>query len=170
MGAGPLSAPAQADPAAVSKSPGAIVTSLPRAFYGLFMWRMGGAGQAVEIKIIDVADSGAGIITANGVGAYTSETGVTTVRFAISISADTLQVRIREYQPSGSDEFITGGQHIGRISADLRRVDAEWTTEADGSKGDLILIGLRKDAPIQHANKEWFFNSQQRVKPIINCR
>ena len=107
-----------------------------------------GLAQAVEIRVADAVDSGVGIVTADGAGIYTSASGATNVPFAISINADTRVVSIREFQPSNGDgEFVTDGQHVGRISFDFRRIDVEWTATSDGSKGDFVLIGVRPEEP-----------------------
>lgn len=128
--------------------PTAIVAGMPRSFYGLFLWRKDGTtAQAVEVKILQVRPNDAGFVTAQGIATYTDADGPAKVRMAITIEAKSLKVSIREFQPQGSDTMVTDGKHVGRISRDLRRISAMWTTRSDGARGDLMLIGVKKESP-----------------------
>jgi hypothetical protein len=50
-----------------------------------------------------------------------------------------LQMEIFELSPEGSGSFETGGSHRGSLSEDLQRIDAQWTTTANGRQGQLHL-------------------------------
>jgi hypothetical protein len=121
-----------ADAAYVSKN-------LPRAYSGTFQWHEGGDPQKVVITIGRVSTSDAGDVMAGGKGQYVTANGTTDILVYMIILPEKLLVKIFERDPKGSSTFQVGGSHVGRLSQDLKTIQAVWTSNKDGKKGDLVL-------------------------------
>ncbi len=111
---------------------------MPRAFVGDFRWRDGGTTPLVAIHFDTVRPLDAGHVEARGCGSYDTAGRVTAIAVRMVITLAGLRVEIRELDPDHAG-FITDGSHRGNLSADLRAIDAEWTTAVTGQRGHLRL-------------------------------
>jgi hypothetical protein len=78
-------------------------------------------------------------VIAGGNGLYETEDGNTAINIKIKITPSTLRFEMWEMNPTGSDDFVTDGSHVGTISNDLKSIQAVWTTKGSGEQGDLKL-------------------------------
>ena len=122
---------------------GYVSKNLPRAYYGTFQWHEGGEPQKVTITIGKVATSDAGDVVAGGKGQYVTHNGTTDILVYMIILPKNLLVKIFERSPKGSSSFQVGGSHVGKLSKDLKTIQAVWTSNKDGKKGDLVLKAMK---------------------------
>jgi hypothetical protein len=120
-----------------------VAANLPRGYVGIFSWYAHPAPQKVQIRIVAVEQPDAGHIEARGCGRYDVGDKRTVIAIRMRIDAASLAVEIWESDPFPNvSHFTTQGSHLGKLTADLRGIDAEWTTFATGEKG---LLRLRAD-------------------------
>ena len=115
----------------------AVVARLPRAFVGDFRWRDSAVAQDVAIRFDTVRRLDAAHVEALGCGHYDVAGHVTVIRVRMVVALG-LQVEIWESEPDTA-AFVTDGSHRGNLSADLRAIEAEWTTASTGLRGHLRL-------------------------------
>lgn len=118
-----------------------LAAELPRAFAGCFFWRGDETGQEIRYAFENVVPDG-GRVVASGEGINVAGENVHQVHIRALIDPRDLTLEIRESDPeriSGGAGYVTDGAFRGRLSDDLRRVSATWTTNRSGEKGDLIL-------------------------------
>ena len=106
---------------------------VPREFRGEFAWRDDQKTYTLVLKI-DKVEEKDGVIRFTGTHAY--DPGDYTMKVEGTIDPKTRGVRIRESDPSRADAQ-TDGTFEGTLSADLQSLEAVWTTEDTGTKGDL---------------------------------
>jgi len=116
-----------------------LTEKLPRGYFGEFSWEGDRTVQNVVITFDSVRALNGQNAEALGCGAYQVGRQVTRIRVRMFIKLSDLQVELFELSPEGSGSFETGGSHRGSLSADLQRIDAEWTTTANGQRGQLHL-------------------------------
>lgn len=130
--------------AAAGSAPSAdtIAVVLPRAFGGLFRWRDAPGLQTVLVRFSRVRVTSDGLVEATGRGTNFTGVRVTTFDVRALIDPDTLGLRMWETNPSGDniEGYVTDGLYEGRVSEDLRRLEARWRTNGNGDAGDLVLI------------------------------
>jgi hypothetical protein len=115
-----------------------LIARLPRAFVGDFRWAAGGAPQDVAISFDTVRRLDAGHAEARGCGNYDVKGHVTAIAVRMVVTLAGLQVELWESDPDRAD-FVTDGSHRGNLSADLRVIEADWTTGSTGARGHLRL-------------------------------
>jgi hypothetical protein len=128
---------------AAARGPAAddIETMLPRDYAGDFLWVDGTISQKVAIRINLITRAGPTQVEAVGCGRYEVLDRVTDIGVQLLIDTESLAIEIREFSPSGAGarNFVTDGSHKGRLSRDLKTIEAEWTTLSDGRRGRLRL-------------------------------
>ena len=80
----------------------------------------------------------AGHVEARGCGNYDVSGHVTAIAVRMVVTLAGLEVEIFESDPDRAD-FVTDGSHRGNLGADLRTIEAEWTTASTGARGHLRL-------------------------------
>lgn len=128
-----------ADAAYVSKN-------LPKSYTGTFQWHDGGEVQKVAISIGKVATSKSGDVVAVGKGQYITSNGTTDILVYMIILPKNLLVKIFERDAKGSSSFQVAGSHVGKLSPDLKTIEAVWTSQKDGKKGDLVLKAAKTNS------------------------
>jgi hypothetical protein len=116
-----------------------LTTSLPRGYFGEFLWDGDKVMQNVVITFESVRALNEQNAEALGCGSYEDGRQVTKIRVRMFVRLSDLQVEIFELSPEGSGSFETGGSHRGTLSGDYQRIDARWITAADGRRGQLHL-------------------------------
>jgi hypothetical protein len=116
-----------------------LTEKLPRGYFGEFSWEGDRTVQNVVITFDSVKALNGQNAEALGCGAYEVGRQVTRIKVRMFVKLPDLQVEIFELSPEGSGSFETGGSHRGSLSEDLQRIDAEWTTTANGQRGQLHL-------------------------------
>jgi hypothetical protein len=118
-----------------------IETALPRDYVGEFRWVGSTIPQKVAVRINLVQRAGPTQLEAIGCGRYDVLDQITDIGVQLLIDTESLAIEIREFSPSGAGarRFTTDGSHKGRLSRDLRTIEAEWTTASDGRRGRLRL-------------------------------
>jgi hypothetical protein len=119
-----------------------LTEQLPRAYIGEFQWDGDGTVQNVVITFDQTHALNEQNAEALGCGSYEAGRHVTKIRVQMFVRLSDLQVEIFERSPEGSTDFETGGSHRGTLSADLQRIDAQWTTTASGQRGQLHLRAM----------------------------
>ncbi len=136
-------APSAAQPATgAGMAPEAFAAIMPRAFGGFFRWRSGGGLQTWLIQFEQVKPLGDGSVEATGQGTNIAGQSRTQVDVRAVIDPATLRLEMWESNPRGGDleNYVTDGTYRGRLSEDLRRLEAGWSSEASDNAGDLIMI------------------------------
>jgi len=116
-----------------------LTAQLPRGYFGEFLWDGDKVMQNVVITFESVRALNGQNAEALGCGTYEVGRQVTRIKVRMFVRLSDLQVEIFELSPEGNGSFETGGSHRGALSADLQRIDAAWTTTADGRRGQLHL-------------------------------
>ena len=116
-----------------------LIEKLPRSYSGEFLWDDDKTVQNVIIIFESVRALNEQNAEALGCGSYEVGRQVTKIRVRMFLRLSDLQVEIFELSPEGNGTFETGGSHRGSLSADLQRIDARWTTTANGRQGQLHL-------------------------------
>ncbi len=130
------------DPANQGMSPPALAAVMPRAFGGFFRWRSGGGLQTWLIQFNQVKLTDDGAVEALGQGTNIAGQSRTEVDVRALIDPATLRFEMWESNPRGGDleNYVTDGTYRGRLSDDLRRLEAGWVSDANDNTGDLIMI------------------------------
>lgn len=137
------SPPAVAEQATeASMSPQALAAIMPRAFGGFFRWRSGGGLQTWLIKFDQVRPLDDGSVEASGTGTNIAGQSRTQVDVRVVIDPTTFRLEMWESNPRGGDldNYVIDGSYRGRLSEDLRRLEAGWFSESSDNAGDLIMI------------------------------
>ncbi len=123
-------------------APAAFAAVMPRAFGGFFRWRSGGGLQTWLIEFRQVTPTDDGMVEAAGVGTNIAGQSRTQVDVRVLVDPATFRLRMWESNPRGGDleNYVTDGLYEGRLSDDLRRLEARWTSEGSRDAGDLIMI------------------------------
>ena len=123
-------------------SPPALAAVMPRAFGGFFRWRSGGGLQTWLIEFNQVKPTADGSVEALGQGTNIAGRSRTEVDVRALIDPDTLRFEMWESNPRGGDldNYVIDGRYQGRLSDDLRRLEAGWISDVNDSTGDLIMI------------------------------
>ncbi|WGS21551.1 MULTISPECIES: hypothetical protein [unclassified Bradyrhizobium] len=116
-----------------------LTEKLPRAYIGEFLWDGDKTVQNVVFTFNKVRALNEQNAEASGCGSYQVGREVTTIKIRMFVRLPDLQVEIFEQSPEGNETFETGGSHRGKLSDDLQRIDAQWTTTASGQQGQLHL-------------------------------
>ena len=116
-----------------------LTEKLPRGFFGEFSWEGDKMAQNVVITFDQVRALNGQNAEALGCGTYEVGRQVTRIKVRMFVKLPDLRVEIFELSPEGNSSFETGGSHRGALSADLQRIDAEWTTTGSGQRGQLHL-------------------------------
>ena len=118
-----------------------IETALPRNFVGEFAWDDDPRPQKVALALNVVRRIDADRLEAVGCGTYDAQGEITSIGIRMRIEVPSLAVEIWEFSPIGrdADSFTTDGSHKGKLTSDLKAIDAEWTTLSTGKKGQLHL-------------------------------
>jgi hypothetical protein len=118
-----------------------LETTLPRDYAGEFRWAGSDMAQKVAIRINLITRAGPTQVEAIGCGRYDVLGRVTDIGIQVRIDTESLAIEIREFSPSGpgARRFVTDGSHKGRLSRDLKTIEAEWITVSDGRRGRLQL-------------------------------
>jgi hypothetical protein len=116
-----------------------LTEKLPRGYFGEFLWEGDTVVQNVVITLESVRALNEQNAEALGCGTYEVGRQVTKIKVRTFVRLSDLQVEIFELSPVGSGSFETGGSHRGTLSADYQRIDAQWTTTANGRRGQLHL-------------------------------
>jgi hypothetical protein len=111
---------------------------MPRAYFGEFKWDDDKQIQNVAIVFESVRALSDQKAEAIGCGAYEVRLQVTKIKVRMFIRLTDLQVDIWESSRGGTG-FETDGSHRGNLSEDLQRIDAQWTTNITGRRGQLHL-------------------------------
>jgi hypothetical protein len=111
---------------------------MPRAYFGEFKWDDDKQTQNVAIVFESVRALSDQKAEAVGCGAYEVRLQVTKIKVRMFIRLADLQVDIWESARAGAG-FDTDGSHRGNLSEDLQRIDARWTTNITGRRGQLHL-------------------------------
>ncbi len=137
----PAAAPAEEKARAIM-SPEAFAAVMPRAFGGFFRWRSGGGLQTWLIQFNQVKPLGDGTVEASGQGTNIAGQSQTQVDVRAVIDPATLRFEMWESNPTGGDldNYVIDGKYQGRLSDDLRRLEAGWVSESSDNAGDLIMI------------------------------
>lgn len=128
--------------ARVGMAPEAFAAVMPRAFAGFFRWRSGGSLQKWLIQFNQVKSLGDGNVEALGQGTNIAGQSRTQVDVRAVIDPATLRFEMWESNPVGGDldNYVIDGKYKGRLSDDLRRLEAGWISESSDNAGDLIMI------------------------------
>ena len=123
-------------------TPGAVAAVMPRAFGGFFRWRSGGGLQTWLIEFRRVAPTDDGMVEAAGIGTNIAGQSRTQVDVRVLVDPATFRMQMWESNPQGGDleNYVTDGVYKGRLSDDLRRLEALWSSESSRDAGDLIMI------------------------------
>lgn len=116
-----------------------LTDKLPRGFIGEFSWEGDRTVQNVVITFDQVRALNGQNAEALGCGTYEVGREVARFKARMFVRLPDLRVEIFELSPEGSSSFENRGSHRGALSADLQRIDAEWTTTASGQHGQLHL-------------------------------
>jgi hypothetical protein len=116
-----------------------LTEKLPRSYSGEFLWDGDTTVQNVVIIFESVRALNERNAEALGCGSYEVGRDATRIKVRMFVRSSDLQVEIFELSPDGNASFETGGSHRGFLSKDLQRIDAEWTTTANGRRGQLHL-------------------------------
>lgn len=116
-----------------------LTEKLPRAYLGEFLWDGDSTVQNIVITFDQVNALNEQNVEAFGCGTYEVGRQVTKIRVRMFVKLSDLQVEIFERSPEGNGTFETDGSHRGKLSDDLQRIDARWTTTASGQRGELHL-------------------------------
>ncbi|KJC33528.1 hypothetical protein UP09_34095 [Bradyrhizobium sp. LTSP885] len=116
-----------------------LTDKLPRAYIGEFQWDGDKTVQNLVITFDSVRALNEQNAEALGCGSYEAGRQVTKIRVRMFVRLSDLQIEIFERSPEGSGSFETDGSHRGKLSDDLQRIDAQWTTTASGQRGQLHL-------------------------------
>lgn len=119
----------------------ALEKQMPRSFSGQYQWRNSTGVEKVSITFSDIRPIAGGALEATGTGEYDVSGQITRIRVRAVINADTLAIELWESAPT-SENFTTDGSHRGRLSPDLRTINAVWTTRTTQRQGDLRLMAV----------------------------
>jgi hypothetical protein len=124
--------------AVVGAEPPVRAADLPRAFSGTFVWRDSGRSYDVTLKIERVVETNG---TIRFTGTHDYDRGATIMRVEGEIEPGKRSLKLREASAAGpfAGYAETEGAFAGTVSADLKSLEAEWTTRGTGRKGDLRL-------------------------------
>lgn len=96
--------------------------------------------EVVTMRFITLRHIDARRIEANGCGRYDTAGRLTDIRVRMIADQTTRAVEIWESDPIGdAATFVVNGSHKGNFTADLKGINAVWTTIATGDKGELRL-------------------------------
>ena len=126
-------------PAHAADSAAELAAQLPRAYSGSFRWHASSELQIVTMAFDAVTERDAETVEALGSGVYDVSCTITNIKVRLEIRLPKLFVELWESGAENSDTFTTDGSHVGRLSPDLKRIDAIWTTAKDGQTGTLSL-------------------------------
>ncbi len=123
-------------------TPQALAAVMPRAFGGFFRWRSGGGLQTWLIQFDQVKPLDDGSVEASGQGTNIAGRSRTQVDVRAVIDPATLRLEMWESNPRGGDleNYVIDGKYRGRLSDDLRRLEAGWISDSNDNAGDLIMI------------------------------
>ena len=116
-----------------------LTDKLPRAYLGEFTWEGDKTVQNVVITLEAVRALNDQNVEALGCGSYEVNRQVTMIKIRMFVRLSDLYVEIMELSPQGSTGFETNGSHRGNLSKDLQLIDAQWTTQGSGQRGQLHL-------------------------------
>ena len=116
----------------------AAADNFPRLFSGTFNWHGEGPVQRLSLEILDISIDPDKKIVASGKGVY-HVGDETFIDIKIVVDPVTMRFEMWELNADGSSNFVTAGSHVGKISDDLSRVKAVWTSKKGGKQGTLIL-------------------------------
>ena len=116
-----------------------LTEKLPHAYVGEFLWDGDKTVQNVVLTFETARALNNQNAEAVGCGSYQVNRQVTMIRVRMFVRLPDLTVEIMELSPEGSGTFETDGSHIGHLSQDLQRIDAQWTTRTSGQRGQLHL-------------------------------
>lgn len=115
----------------------AVKSGLATTYEGSFRWKAEASDQKVTISFDNVIDGAVGKVWAFGKGVYVIPERTTTIRVKALIDPRNLKLQMWELDPD-KQGFVTDGSHKGKISEDLKTIEAVWTS-SDGATGDLKL-------------------------------
>lgn len=115
-----------------------VIANLPTDFHGTFQWDNDPTVQEVKVRIDSVAIGSDRQVTATGSSVYTTHGQKTAINVTWLIDPATGRFEMWEEDPTSAD-FVTDGSHVGTISADLKSINAMWTTRSSGQLGQLCL-------------------------------
>jgi hypothetical protein len=114
--------------------------NLPQSYSGSFQWHGSKSIAYLTISINNILTDLEDNVIAEGNGFYEEKGHANTdINIKIKITPSTLRFEMWEMNPTGSDDFVTDGSHVGTISNDLKSIQAVWTTKGSGEQGDLKL-------------------------------
>lgn len=116
-----------------------VKANLPADYRGTFQWDNDPTVQEVKVRIDSVSIGTDRQVTAAGSSVYTTLGQKTAINVTWQIDPVTGRFEMWEKDPTSAD-FVTDGSHIGTISADLRSINAMWTTQSSGQLGQLCLF------------------------------
>jgi hypothetical protein len=111
---------------------------LPRAYSGTLEWVDNNFVEYTSIDIENVwrdPENENGLIAEGTVTYKNNIKDATKFDVKIEIIPDTLRFEMREKHLEG----YAGGSYVGKISRDLKTINAVWTTESSGRQGKLLL-------------------------------
>jgi hypothetical protein len=123
----------------VAADKSSVIDNLPRAYSGTFKWHERKSAQIVLIVISKVFSDLENNVVAEGSGKYYTNSGNANIDIKILIIPETLRFEMWEKNAESSSNFATDGSHVGKISSDLKTIQAVWTTKSTGVQGDLNL-------------------------------
>lgn len=116
-----------------------LTEKLPRAYIGEFLWDDDTTVQNVVITFDKVKALNEQNAEARGCGSYEAGRHVTKIGVQMFVRLSDLEVEIFERPLDADGTFEAEGSHRGKLSQDLQRIDAQWTTTATGKHGQLHL-------------------------------
>jgi len=118
------------------------VADIPREFTGTFEWRSDEVLLPATLTIEKIEEKD-GVITFTGVQHY-ANTG-SQMKVEGTILVRNRRITIRESELTNTNAVIDGSFE-GTISPDMQMIDAIWTTDSNGSKGDLRHMAKKTSA------------------------
>jgi hypothetical protein len=119
--------------AATEKDKPIKAADVPREFRGTFEWKDMSAAYDLILKIEKIAEKD-GVIRFSGTHSYTPGEYVMKIEGTIDPKSRRISIFETEVLAGGGD---LDGSFAGTISADLTTLEAMWTSDTSGKRGDL---------------------------------
>jgi hypothetical protein len=121
----------------IAQSSKKLIQKLPINFAGYYQWRGSNKKQNVKIEFKKIYLSAGNKIEIIGSGTYQGSRLVK-INIRAVLDPETLEIELWERDPS-DPKFITNGSHRGRLTQNLQKIEAVWTSQSTNKKGDLVL-------------------------------
>jgi hypothetical protein len=119
-----------------------VAKTLPPGFAGTFQWRGTKDIYRFSITFSSVSVASKGDVEALGTGEYDKAGKIGHINIRALIDPTTGAIEM--WESDQRTNLAAPGSHKGQLSWDLRKLNAVWTTNGTGRRGDISLVARKR--------------------------